>query len=106
MKPTHPKWPLRPEIVESAFYLAEATGEPRWRQMGDRFLRDIDACCRLDAGYTVLDDVTTGELGDLMPSFFLAETLKYLWLLGTPGAVDLKQVVFNTEAHPLRRTWR
>jgi mannosidase alpha-like ER degradation enhancer 2 len=106
MKPTHPKWPLRPEIVESAFYLAEATGEPRWRQMGDRFLRDIDACCRLDAGYTVLDDVTTGELGDLMPSFFLAETLKYLWLLGTPGAVDLKAVVFNTEAHPLRRTWR
>jgi mannosidase alpha-like ER degradation enhancer 2 len=105
MKPTRPKWPLRPEIVESAFYLAEATGEPRWRQMGDRFLRDIDACCRLEAGYTVLDDVTTGELGDLMPSFFLAETLKYLWLLGTPGAVDLKQVVFNTEAHPLRRTW-
>ena len=57
-------------------------------------------------GYTVLDDVTTGQQGDLMPSFFLAETLKYLWLLGAPDAVDLRKVVFNTEAHPLLITPR
>jgi len=41
-----------------------------------------------------------------MPSFFLAETLKYLYLLFAPDQVlDLRRVVFNTEAHPLRRTW-
>jgi mannosidase alpha-like ER degradation enhancer 2 len=101
MRPVHPRWPLRPEIVESAFYLASETGEPRWSAMGRRFMRDIDFCCRVDAGYTVLDDVTTGKQGDLMPSYFLAETLKYLWLLGTPGAIDLHKLVFNTEAHPL-----
>ena len=105
MRPTHPRWPLRPEIIESAWYLQTATHEPRWTAMGRRFMGDIEACCRTDAGYTVLDDVTSGKQGDLMPSYFLAETLKYLWLLGTPGALDLRTIVFNTEAHPLRRTW-
>ena len=38
-------------------------------------------------------------------SFFLAETLKYLYLLFAPEALDFDSVVFNTEAHPLRRTW-
>jgi mannosidase alpha-like ER degradation enhancer 2 len=40
-----------------------------------------------------------------MPSYFLAETLKYLYLLFAPDeALDLDTVVFNTEAHPFRRT--
>jgi mannosidase alpha-like ER degradation enhancer 2 len=40
-----------------------------------------------------------------MESFFLAETLKYLYLLFAPAeALDLSKMVFNTEAHPLRRT--
>jgi mannosidase alpha-like ER degradation enhancer 2 len=48
----------------------------------------------------------TKEKGDLMPSYFLAETLKYLYLLFAPDStLDLDHVVFNTEAHPLRRTW-
>ena len=40
-----------------------------------------------------------------MPSFFLAETLKYLYLLFSPETLPVDSVVFNTEAHPLRRTW-
>jgi hypothetical protein len=40
-----------------------------------------------------------------MESFFLAETLKYAWLLFAPeNRLDLSKVVFNTEAHPLRMT--
>jgi len=36
-------------------------------------------------------------------SFFLAETLKYLYLLQSPDhPISLEQRVFNTEAHPLR----
>jgi hypothetical protein len=47
--------------------------------------------------------VVTKEKGDLMPSYFLAETLQYLYLLFAPdSAIDLNRVVFNTEAHPLR----
>jgi len=37
-----------------------------------------------------------------MQSFYLAETLKYLYLLFSPDdLLDLSQVVLNTEAHPL-----
>ena len=47
------------------------------------------------------------EKKDAMESFFLAETLKYLYLLYAPKTtLDLNKVVFNTEAHPLRRTWK
>ena len=45
------------------------------------------------------------EKGDLMPSYFLAETLKYLYLLFSEELVDLERSVFNTEAHALLRTW-
>ena len=39
-----------------------------------------------------------------MPSYFLAETLKYLYLLFAPEeTLDFDSVVFNTEAHPFRR---
>jgi mannosyl-oligosaccharide alpha-1,2-mannosidase len=38
-----------------------------------------------------------------MPSFFVAETLKYLLLLFSPRDVlPLTEFVFNTEAHPVR----
>jgi mannosidase alpha-like ER degradation enhancer 2 len=41
-----------------------------------------------------------------MESYFLAETLKYLYLLFAPAeTLDFHNVTFNTEAHPLRRTW-
>jgi ER degradation enhancer, mannosidase alpha-like 2 len=97
-------YPLRPEIMESAFYLWRATHDPRYREMGRTFLAALVAHCRTPDGYTVLQSVVTKEKGDLMPSYFLAETLKYLYLLFSPDdALDLDQVVFNTEAHPLRR---
>ena len=48
--------------------------------------------------------MVTKEKADLMPSYFLAETLKYLYLLFAPAkTLDLNRVTFNTEAHPLRR---
>jgi hypothetical protein len=40
-----------------------------------------------------------------MPSYFLAETLKYFYLLFSEEPFDFDRVVFNTEAHPLSRTW-
>jgi mannosyl-oligosaccharide alpha-1,2-mannosidase len=51
--------------------------------------------------------VNTGEKDDMMQSFFLAETLKYLYLLFSPSTViPLDEWVFNTEAHPVRITPR
>jgi mannosidase alpha-like ER degradation enhancer 2 len=104
MKVLDPRYPLRPEIIESAFYLHRATGDPRYLEMGRVFFESLFRRCRTEAGYTVLESVATGKKGDLMPSYFLAETLKYLYLLfSPPDTLDLDAVVFNTEAHPLRR---
>ncbi len=106
MKIISPGYPLRPEIIESAYYLYHYTKNPEYQAMGRVFFNGLMSHCRTDAGYTVLKNVTTKEKGDLMPSYFLAETLKYLYLLFAPETtLDLDKVVFNTEAHPLRRTW-
>ena len=46
------------------------------------------------------------ERTDAMESFFLAETLKYAYLLFAPdGVLPYGSVVFNTEAHPIVRAW-
>ena len=68
--------------------------------MGELLWRDLQSCCRTEAGYTTLKSVTTREQGDLMPSYFLAETLKYFWLLFAPprsGAV-VSVYLASTEA--------
>jgi hypothetical protein len=101
-----PGYQLRPEIMESAWYLYRSTKDPRYLAMGRRFFEDLVARCRTEDGYTVLKSVVTGEKGDLMPSYFLAETLKYLYLLFSHDTtLDLNHAVLNTEAHPLRRSW-
>jgi len=62
--------------------------------------------CRVDDGYTTLQSVVTKVKGDRMHSFLLAETFKYLYLLFAPeSTLDFDKTTFNTEAHPLRRTW-
>ncbi len=106
MTPTARQYVLRPEIIESAWYLYHFTGDQRYRRMGETFARGLMRYCRVKAGYAQLRDVTTKERSDGMQSFFFAETLKYLYLLfARPGPVGLDTAVFTTEAHPLRNTW-
>lgn len=106
MKILRPGYQLRPEIVESAYTLYRITKDPRYLEMGRTFFESLVKYCRTPRGYTTLKSVVTKEKGDLMPSYFLAETLKYLYLLFAPDAtIDLDRVVFNTEARPLKRTW-
>jgi ER degradation enhancer, mannosidase alpha-like 2 len=97
---------LRPEIVESTYYLFHYTKDPKYRQMGEKIFNDFVKHCRTDAGYAELSDITTKEQRDEMESFVFAETFKYFYLLfAPPGTLNFDKVVFNTEAHPLRRTW-
>jgi ER degradation enhancer, mannosidase alpha-like 2 len=99
----YPGYELRPESLESAYYLFRLTGDERWRRMGAAMWTAVDRSTRTDAGFAALADVRTRKQEDRMHSFFLAETLKYAWLvLSPPGTLDLSAVVFNTEAHPLR----
>ena len=98
---------LRPEIIESAYYLHHFTGDLRWRAMGREFFDDFVRNCRTDTAYAAIKDVRTMEKRDSMESFALAETFKYYWLLfSPPSALQFDGVVFNTEAHPLRKTWK
>ncbi|HNW73906.1 MAG TPA: glycoside hydrolase family 47 protein [Bacteroidales bacterium] len=102
-KVTDPAYVLRPENLESCFYLYRATHDSRYLQMGKRMTDDILQKCRAGAGYASLHDVTTGKQSDKMESFFLAETLKYAYLLFAPeNTLDLEKYVFTTEAHPLK----
>jgi mannosidase alpha-like ER degradation enhancer 2 len=106
MKVTDGVYHLRPEIIESAFYLYHFTKDPRYLEMGRKFFDGLVRYCKTDAGYAALQDVETKEKKDEMESFFLAETLKYLYLLfAPPETIDLTKVIFNTEAHPIRRSW-
>lgn len=98
---------LRPEIIESAFYLYRGTKDRKYREMGETFFRGIVRYCKTEAGYAYLKDVRTKEKADGMESFFFAETLKYLYLMFAPeSTISLDEIVFTTEAHPIRPTWR
>jgi len=104
MKITDNGYELRPEIIESAYYLYSFTHDSRYREMGQTFLDSLVKYCRTDVAYAVLQNVETKQQSDRMESFFLAETLKYLYLLFAPAkALDSEQFVFNTEAHPIRK---
>jgi len=106
MKITYPGYELRPEIIESTYYLYYFTGKPLYLDMGKTFADSLEKYCRTDTGFAALVNVETKQQRDDMESFFLAETLKYLYLLYAPkSTLDLQTTVFNTEAHPIRRTW-
>ncbi len=101
----YPEYPLRPENIESCFYLYRTTKDQEYQKMGQRMINDILTKCKTDAGYAEIKNVKTLDKSDSMESFFLAETLKYAYLLFAPEkTLDLRRVVFNTEAHPLRVT--
>jgi hypothetical protein len=98
---------LRPEIVESTYYLFHVTGDPAYQAMGRTLFDDFVKACRTDAGYASLSNVITKAQADEMPTYALAETFKYFYLLfALPSTLDFDAVVFNTEAHPLRRDFQ
>ncbi len=104
MKIVSPGYPLRPEIIESTYYLYHYTRNPEYLTMGRTYFNNLVKYCRTDAAYAELSDVRTKAKADRMESFFFAETLKYLYLLfAPPETLDFNAIIFNTEAHPLRR---
>jgi mannosidase alpha-like ER degradation enhancer 2 len=108
-----PGYPLRPEIVESTYYLhhyalvaGRRTEAASYLQQGQLMFQDFVKHCRTEEGYAALKSVLTKEQSDSMQSFLFAETFKYFYLLfAPPRTLNFDSVVFNTEAHPIRRTW-
>jgi ER degradation enhancer, mannosidase alpha-like 2 len=107
MKVVNAGYPLRPEIVESTYFLYQYTKDPKYLAMGKEMFEDFVRHCRTETAYAGLRSVVTKEKTDYMHSFLLAETFKYFYLLFAPDkTLDVKKFVFNTEAHPIRRTWK
>ncbi|XP_073158751.1 mannosyl-oligosaccharide 1,2-alpha-mannosidase MNS3 [Henckelia pumila] len=96
---------LRPETVESLFILFRITEDPKYREWGWKIFQAFEKYTKVDSGgYSSLDDVTVlpPRKRDKMETFFLGETLKYLYLLfGDSNIIPLDEYVFNTEAHPI-----
>ena len=112
-------YPLRPEFAESVLYLYRATKDPHLLQIGADVIESIESAARTECGFATVKSVDDHSIEDRMESFFLAETLKYLYLLfdetnfvhndgskgrvidrnGSECVVDSGGYVFNTEAH-------
>ncbi|KAJ5678649.1 Mannosyl-oligosaccharide 1-2-alpha-mannosidase [Penicillium macrosclerotiorum] len=114
----------RPETIESLFYMYRITGDEIYREWGwDMFKAFVKHTAVIEnegsdiengkvqtvkriKGFTSLSNANTipPERRDNMESFWMAETLKYFYLLFSDrGFISLEDHVFNTEAHPLPR---
>ncbi|KAJ7128826.1 glycoside hydrolase [Mycena crocata] len=96
---------LRPEISESVFLAWRLTGDARYRGYAWEIFSAIERHCRLpEGGYATVMHVDRVPVTyeDKQETFFLSETLKYLFLtFADEGVLSLDELVFNTEAHPL-----
>ncbi|OQS03420.1 ER degradation-enhancing alpha-mannosidase [Thraustotheca clavata] len=113
-------YPLRPELAESTYHLYMATKDEKYLKVGRKLLYDIEETSRVACGYAAVANVQDKSLEDRMDSFFLSETMKYLYLLFSndssiivPGyacnissnqsaysnPVHSSNVVFTTEGH-------
>lgn len=62
-----------------------------------------------DIAHAGMDDCTVSppKMQDRMESFWLAETLKYFFLIfSEPDVISLDEWVLSTEAHPFKRPKR
>ncbi|KAH7344593.1 alpha-mannosidase [Rhizoctonia solani] len=95
-------YPLRPEFIESTYFLYRATQDPFYLDVGERVLLDLIRRAKVDCGLSTLTNVQSGEHEDRMESFALSETLKYLFLMFDEDNKinsDDQNVVFTTEGH-------
>ncbi|XP_071597153.1 mannosyl-oligosaccharide 1,2-alpha-mannosidase IA isoform X1 [Heliangelus exortis] len=94
---------LRPEVIETYMYMWRLTHDPKYRQWGWEAVEALEKHCRVDGGYSGIRDVYNNHEShdDVQQSFFLSETLKYLYLLfSEDDLLPFEHWVFNTEAHP------
>lgn len=100
---------LRPEAIESVFIMYRITGDQRYQDEAWTMFQSIESLTRTPIAHAALHDVRSKspEKSDRMESFWLAETLKYFYLIfSDPTLVSLDQWVLNTEAHPFKRPIR
>lgn len=100
-------YPLRPELVESTYFLYQATKNPFYLHVGKEIITSLNAHAKTHCGYATIHDVHDKSLEDRMESFFLSETCKYLYLLfDKDNVINVKHhdFLFTTEGHLIRLT--
>lgn len=106
LRPRERQYRLRPETVESIYYLYQRTQKEQYRHMAWQIFQSIrNHTFVATGGFAGIRDVTKEpvSLMDQMESFFLAETLKYLYLTFSDQQLfPSKRWIFNSEGHPLR----
>uniref|UniRef100_A0A1D1YG89 alpha-1,2-Mannosidase n=1 Tax=Anthurium amnicola TaxID=1678845 RepID=A0A1D1YG89_9ARAE len=93
----------RSETVESLFVLYRVTGDKKYQERSWKIRESIEKWCKTPTAYSGLQDIMSKnpQQNNNMESFFLAETIKYLYLLfSTADVISLDTYVFNTEARP------
>jgi mannosyl-oligosaccharide alpha-1,2-mannosidase len=91
-----PNYYLRPEAIESVFIMYRLTGDESWRRKGWQMFQAITKYTRTELAHAAIHDVTAQKPihKDTMESFWLAETLKYFYLLfSDTDVVDLDKYV-------------
>jgi mannosyl-oligosaccharide alpha-1,2-mannosidase len=95
------------ETIESYFYAYRLTGNKIYQERAWDAFERISEVTRAPYGYSAIQDVMTARgrsKMDEQESFWLAETLTYLYLIfDDTERISLDDWVFNTEAHPLRK---
>jgi mannosyl-oligosaccharide alpha-1,2-mannosidase len=95
------------EFAESLFYAYRTTGNVTYQERAWDIFQHITAATATTFGYSAIKNVMETSGGGLLndqETFWLAETLKYLFLIfDDPRRVSLDEWVFNTECHPMRR---
>ncbi|TDZ19849.1 Mannosyl-oligosaccharide 1,2-alpha-mannosidase MNS1 [Colletotrichum orbiculare MAFF 240422] len=99
---------LRPEAIESVFVLYRVTGDRGFQEAAWEMWKAVSNGTLVEHGNAAVLDVTVKQdplpKEDYMESFWLAETLKYFYLVfSPPDLLSLDEYVLNTEAHPFRR---
>lgn len=95
---------MRPEFIESTYFLYKATGDHYYLQVGKKALKTIQKYAKVACGYAAVNDIRTGKHEDRMDSYLLSETIKYLYLLFTEESdllINIDDFIFTTEAHLL-----
>ncbi|KIH53079.1 glycosyl hydrolase family 47 [Ancylostoma duodenale] len=94
---------LRPEVVETWFYLWRITKQDKYREWAWNVVLALEKYAKVEAGYSGIRDVYSVpvEHDDVQQSFIFAELFKYLYLIfSDDNVLPLDRWVFNTEAHP------
>ncbi|KAL2829772.1 glycoside hydrolase [Aspergillus cavernicola] len=100
------RYMLRPEAIESVFIMYRITGEKKYQDAAWRMFKNIEKTTRTKYAHAAINDVRNLKPVhlDYMESFWLAETLKYFYLIFSEAdLISLDEYVLNTEAHPFKR---